>query len=978
MRDPMRPETSIQGRQFPRDGTADGDTSGQVDLGDLCLSVGNLSDALAYYKAALGRASAAGAAAKRDIILKVVDCLRRQSKHEDALCFLTDVMAGFAGPERRDLLAERATLLCLLGRYGEAIEVCASVRAEEHTGARKSDARIYLVLGHVLLRVCKWKEAVRCFEQAATFARMCDDLTCLGNALNNLGIAYKNLCRFDISARYLEKAVRAARREKNDASLAVRLLNFANTTYKTGDVGRARRAILEVVGIAESLNLSRLLVLAMITRARIDMLEADYAGARDLLEDAIERADSLEDPRASAVALETMGELLTRTGDFARAETVLAECADRAPTECRDVEAEVKSRVADLYLERGETERARRTAEAARKIAERIGDQYEVARCMRTLALTEPDPARRVAHLRNAESIFRKIGSMAEASVTAHRMARALRMGGEAPGGGAAGHFERALAGFEACGILPGVRRVLCDLADLSLYEGRPGDALKYLERVESMADARITEDVSRDLRRRIDESLSRTLTETPPAAPGSARDAYTSLSSSVGISCLVLAKTEQGGEARVVETFGLDPQRAGKLVAGAASSLDSTMFTSDVAASWPDLGIKDIKSLLAMPVRGDCGTGVLLVAWPGPVGGVGASGAARIVKAGYECRRILPALSSALAETEDSHVPICVCGIVSADPRMKQLLLSLPRISRSPSSVLITGETGTGKELVARAIHMLSGRSDRPFVAQNCAALPEHLLESELFGHKSGAFTGAKGEKKGLLEAAHGGIFFLDEVGDISPVIQAKMLRAIEAGEIRRVGDTATRKIDVRFLSATNKELVEEVAQGRMREDLYYRLNVVTVSLPPLREREADIGLLAALFLRRFSSRMANRVARIDEEAMSALAGYDWPGNVRQLENEIERAVTLTPAGEPVRRKVLSACVGGNGGEAARSTLRAEVRTVERRRILASLRRHGWNKTHAARSLGDISRPALIAKMKKLGIPLRPPGAAK
>jgi DNA-binding NtrC family response regulator/tetratricopeptide (TPR) repeat protein len=975
MRDPMRSETSIQGRQFPRDGTEHGDTEEQVDLGDLCLSVGNLSDALAYYKDALGKVPSGSAAARRDIILKVVDCLRRQSKHEDALCFLMDVMTGFAGTERRDLLAEKATLLCLLGRYGEATEVCASVKTEEHTGARKGDARIYLVLGHVLLRVCKWKDAVRCFEQAATFARMCDDLTCLGNAFNNLGIGYKNLCRFDISLSYLEKAVGVARREKNDASLAVRLLNLANTAYKTGSVKKARRVIIEAIGIAESLNLGRLRVLGFITRARIEMLDLEFARARDLLAEAIEKAESLEDPRASAVAHETLGELLTRTGDFSGAQSVLDKCADGAPSECRDVEAEVKSRIADLHLARGDVEAARHTAEAAMAIAERIGDRFEVARCRRTIALTHRDPTRRVAGLKQAESLFRRIGSMAEASVTAHQIARSCRSAGGSAGGETAGYLERALAGFESCGILAGMTSVLCDLAEVSVETGRHEAALGYMEWMEDLAGPDAIDDIAREVRSRIDAGLSSALAETSVTLPGSPHEAYTLLSSTAGISGLALAETKDGAAASIVEAFGLDPDRALALAARVAGDLSSTTFISDVGITWRGLGGPDVRSLLAMPVKGKGASGILLVTWDRPVGAGSGAHAASIMKADYECRRVLPVLSSALVRRDEAHLPICMCGIVSGDIRMKELLLSLSRISESPCNVLITGETGTGKELVAKAIHMLSKRADGPFVAQNCAALPEHLLESEMFGHQSGAFTGARGEKRGLLEAADGGIFFLDEVGDVSPVIQAKMLRAIEAGEIRRVGDTVSRTIDVRFLSATNRRLDEEVAQGRMRQDLYYRLNVVSVSLPPLRERDGDIRLLAGLFLKRFSSRMAKQITRIEDDAMNALAGYDWPGNVRQLENEIERAVTLTRAGEPVRRPVMSACVSGQGDDTGRSTLRAEMRTVERRRILAALRQHRWNKTHAARALGDISRPALIAKMKKLGIPLKATG---
>ena len=971
MRDPRLPETSIQGRQFPRDGTGNKDTEEQIDLGDLCLSVGNLSDALAYYKEALEKVAGDNASARRDIILKVVDCLRRQSKHEDALCFLSDVMEGFKATERRDLLAEKATLLCLLGRYGEAAEVCASVRAEEHTGARRGDARVYLVLGHVLLRVCKWKEAVRCFEQAATFARMCDDLTCLGNSLNNLGIAFKNLCRFDISSRYLQKAVAAARRETNDASLAVRLLNLANTAYKTGMVREAGEAISEAISIAESLNLSRLRVLAVITRARIEMLSGGFARARELLDEAIEKAGSLEDPRATAVAFETLGELLTLTGDLAEAGDVLRKCSDEAPRQCRDVEAEVKSRMADLELARGRNEAAGRIAREAMRIARDIGDRFEVARCQRTIALAEADSSRRVAGLRRAECVFRRIGSTAEAGMTAHCLARVCSACGRDQEESIK-HLERALADFTCCGLTGRMSSALCDLAEAYLGAGRHEQALAQVERAGRMAGSGPAGCRVKEVRSRIDSGLARSLAVSSDEVPGSPREAHSLLASSLGISGLTIAESAGGRAVRVVEAIGLSPDRAAALARRIGPEMPDAVFISDVAARWEDLALPDTRAVLALPAGGAHPGGFVVLTWDRPVFEGSGSAASRIVRADYECRRLMPVLTSTLGRAEQVFVPVCICGMLSADPRMKDILFSLSRIAESSANVLVTGETGTGKELVARAIHILSQRADRPFVAQNCAALPEHLLESELFGHKSGAFTGARGEKRGLLEAAHGGVFFLDEVGDVSPVIQAKMLRAIEAGEIRRVGDTASRSIDVRFISATNRRLDVEVAEGRMRRDLYYRLNVVSVSLPPLRDREADIHLLARLFLRRFSARMSKRITRIESDALSALSGYDWPGNVRQLENEIERAVTLTPAREPVSRHVLSPCITGLGNGTDRPTLRAEVRTVERRRIMAALRQHDWNKTHAARALGDISRPALIAKMKKLGIPLR------
>lgn len=207
---------------------------------------------------------------------------------------------------------------------------------------------------------------------------------------------------------------------------------------------------------------------------------------------------------------------------------------------------------------------------------------------------------------------------------------------------------------------------------------------------------------------------------------------------------------------------------------------------------------------------------------------------------------------------------------------------------------MLVTGQSGTGKELVARAIHEQSDRASEAFVAINCGAIPENLLESELFGHVKGAFTGAVQNKEGLFEAATGGTLFLDEIGELSQPLQVKLLRALQEKSIRRVGDTVDRKIDVRIVSATNRRLEEEVAEGRFREDVYYRLNVIQLQLPPLREREEDIPLLAQHFIRRFSEELGKEVEGMDAEAYDLLASYGFPGNVRELENLIERAVAL------------------------------------------------------------------------------------
>ena len=232
--------------------------------------------------------------------------------------------------------------------------------------------------------------------------------------------------------------------------------------------------------------------------------------------------------------------------------------------------------------------------------------------------------------------------------------------------------------------------------------------------------------------------------------------------------------------------------------------------------------------------------------------------------------------------------------GIIGKSPPMKRLFELLPRVAQAPSNVLITGESGTGKELVARAIHRLSPRKDKPFVVVNCGGIPPNLLESELFGYKAGAFTGATRDKKGLFLKAHQGTIFLDEIGELPLEMQVKLLRVVQEKVILPLGGTKEIKVDVRIISATNRDLAKEVLKGNFREDLYYRLNVITLELPPLRERREDIPLLINHFLKKYAQKMGKEIEGISDFALKALMEYDFPGNVRELENIIERSVAL------------------------------------------------------------------------------------
>lgn len=306
---------------------------------------------------------------------------------------------------------------------------------------------------------------------------------------------------------------------------------------------------------------------------------------------------------------------------------------------------------------------------------------------------------------------------------------------------------------------------------------------------------------------------------------------------------------------------------------------------------------------------------------------------------------------------------------ILGKSKPMRELFDLIRRVADSPTNVLITGESGTGKELVAKAIHYNSERRAGPFVPVNCAAIPDTLLESELFGHMKGSFTDAKSDKRGLFEEASLGTLFLDEISELPTLLQAKLLRAIQEKEIRRVGSTKAVPIDVRIIAATNLDLGEEVKAKRFREDLYYRLNVIEIRMPPLRERRDDIPLLVEAFLRKCAEASRKAVKGITEAALALLMDYAWPGNVRELENVIERAVTLA-RGEKIIPEDLPPAVQGSRGErrvideAAERTL--PLHEVEREYILRVLEKTGGNKYQAAQVLG-IDRKTLYRKLAEI-----------
>ena len=309
--------------------------------------------------------------------------------------------------------------------------------------------------------------------------------------------------------------------------------------------------------------------------------------------------------------------------------------------------------------------------------------------------------------------------------------------------------------------------------------------------------------------------------------------------------------------------------------------------------------------------------------------------------------------------------------NIVGESSKMKEVFRLISQVAPTKSTVLVSGESGTGKELIARSVHHRSPREDQPFVVVNCAALPENLLESELFGHLKGAFTGAHRDRRGRFTLADGGSIFLDEIGAMSPGLQAKILRVLQEKEFEPVGGTRSIQVDVRIIAATNQDLKMAVEEGSFREDLYYRLNVVPIHLPPLRERKEDIPLLAYHFLRRYSQELTKGVSEISPEALGLMLEYDWPGNIRELENAIERAMVLSK-GNTLSVETLPLVSSSQEAEVGDENIsyqeakKAVLESFERRFFTRILKEAGGNVSQAARQ-AQIDRKNLYQKMKEL-----------
>ena len=439
----------------------------------------------------------------------------------------------------------------------------------------------------------------------------------------------------------------------------------------------------------------------------------------------------------------------------------------------------------------------------------------------------------------------------------------------------------------------------------------------------------------------------------------------------------ILLVAAESELRDRIQVAFATDGAQTVSVSDGGAATreLDGRSFDYLVCCQPEETLIEDVTA-----VRG--GPRVIAVVAPDqePMG-LMRQGAHDVVSVRSRPEEILLAVKKAEERTRPRLIGARVPGeppqttLIGRSAAMRKVHDTIGKLAEYKTNVLITGESGTGKELVARAIHDLGPRRRAPFVAVNCGAIPENLLESELFGHKKGAFTDASRDKKGLFELAHTGTLFLDEIGEMPLGLQVKLLRAIQEEEIRPLGDDRTVQVDARVLAATTRDLALEVAEGRFREDLFYRLNVMAVRLPALRERTEDIPALVEYFIARKQEKHARSGMTADgvtPEAMQVLMGHQWPGNVRELENTVERAMVLCDGGPITVAELPDRVRGHAAGEGAAHrvelSIKKTMRATEERLIRQALHKTGGNRTNAAKIL-EISHRALLYKIKEYGI---------
>jgi transcriptional regulator with GAF, ATPase, and Fis domain len=1001
--------------------------SRQEEFGDLSQAADDFGQALEYYRTALEALDSGDAEGRVRLLYKMAHCARRRGDLESALLHLKAAhraLRPLGDTIWQGRIAGRLSALYVdRGEYRRASRLAhIAYQHLRHSSEHVELGRADQFLGLARLRMGDYVGAREAFTSALATFRRIEFTEGMAMALNNLGLALKNLGQWGEAIRSLEQALRLNEKSGNYALVAAHALNLGILRFRLGEWDLAEEELLRARQIMGETNdfggLTRVhLALGSLQRRRRDFESAQKA----FLE--ASRLSTLHGfQRELVLSEEFMGELELDRGKLdeacRRLERTLAIARRRAPS--GDLVTEVANRLGLALVLSDRRAEAQKAAEEARFSAQAQGDRCERAFAERTLglvALLQGRDRQAQELLPGAQRVFEELGERYELART---FLLTVQLG-----------FRREDPAIAVEPYAEGLKRAVALFRDLDVprlagesalwrarayaASGQPDRALAEVEHAQKWlreAGEPGGEEQAAEVRGRIEaEYVASTLSTSNEFRAlldanqlfRDAGDLHAVLNSTVRLAVEhtggdrgFVAFSASGGRLDVMATYNLGVERARGMLrsverAGGRELLNGNpLFASRVAADrrfHADLAghLNGVFSLVVVPLAfpsqsiglvcvdrlNDNPRGAFNQRDLNRLAVLAQSAAIPLVE---QQRSVLLAENTALKDQLKPSPGLE--RVVTQSPEMQEILQLLAKVGDSGATILLQGETGTGKGLLAQSIHEVSSRRDGPFVAVNCAALPENLLESELFGHQKGAFTGADREKPGLFRVADGGTVFLDEVEKINEPMQAKLLHVLDRAEIRPVGSTKVIHVNVRVVCATNVDLLARIREGRFLEDLYYRMNDITVTVPPLRDRREDIPLLTDHFLRLYARQMDKPVPELKREVRRVLLEHEWRGNVRELEKTIKRLVVLWDGEEtaglallPPEMREPGAAAGEDEVEGLR--LRSHVERVERRVIREALETSGWNKSQAARSLG-ISYPTLLSKIRLLQLDRR------
>jgi transcriptional regulator with GAF, ATPase, and Fis domain/tetratricopeptide (TPR) repeat protein len=990
-----------------------------VQLGDLHRAADNTADALCHYERArepLGAPTRVDPRGVR-VSLRLADCLLVRGELARARAAMVEAEV-FAGPHpdpstRARFTALRALLTSMAGDYDAARTSCRAALELLREGQDPDDVplmgRLYLALGHVLERKGDTAGARSAFERALQVYESINDRRGVAHAYNNLALNRKQEGRFREAVSLLHRALAILDEVGDYGRKAPTCLNLGILHTRLGEWREARVQLQRATQIAREIDHRGRLAKSLLARGVLEMRCREFPAARETLAEARKLALTERFAREAILAREFEGELLItvgKAGDGVEVlERALVEAEALAPS--GDLVPEILRRLAEGYLTLGRDDEAHAAASRAIETAERLGDHTEAAAARRIVGLVRirsGDPEGGMAAVETAVSLLNDVGALFEVARTHLVLARELVAGaGTSPSPIITAHLAHAREGFETLGVPGYLADVLLVAADDHIRFHSFDEAENLLRAAGRYVDASDESDLLEHhlrLRAKLDTHAHRELEETDELVSPS-RELHRMFRSGVDLESaldtllsIVLRRTSSD---RAVLARGPDPHGLTVVAAKGVNTHDALGLLDEigpVVRHGLATGLPALRPGDDSPSGDLSGFAVAPLCLPHDIWGIlyldrrrtNVVGAYR--QGDLKLLSLLAELASIsvlaldrsriLSERADGAARPESPGrfsrpILYRSEKMAEVMDTVEKVADSPASVLIRGETGTGKGLVARAIHEAGSRRERRFVQINCAALPEQLLESELFGHVSGAFTGATRTRRGLLEEAEGGTVFLDEVDKTSRAVQAKLLHVLDHREIRAVGANQWKRVDARILSATNADLREMIEGGSFLEDLYYRLNDISIHLPPLRERPDDVDLLVESFVRGFATEMGRSTPTLAPEVIRALRAYRWPGNVRELEKVVRRVLVLTEEGTVVGpRRLPPEVVGATASDPSEGlSLKAAVRSLERRLIADALAECGHNKSEVVRRLG-ISYPTLLARIRAYGLERR------